>query len=131
MVANAVEEMYEEKEENKFLEVTYERGGTNTCRFRDFASGAMIENIVSRAKESALKRLINDGEKGITYADLEDAVREEYKENEDLPNTANPDDWVKIYGKRGEKILNIRPLMRDAENKETKTTKTVGTGQYL
>lgn len=131
MVANAVEEMYEEKEENKFLEVTYERGGTETFYFRDFASGAMIENIVSRAKESALKRLINDGEKGITYADLEDAVREEYKENEDLPNTANPDDWVKIYGKRGEKILNIRPLMRDAENKETKTTKTVGTGQYL
>jgi len=131
MIPRAVEEMYEEKDENKFLEVTYERGGTETLYFRDFASGAMIENIVSRAKESALKRFINDGEKGITYADFSDAIREEYKENEDLPNTANPDDWVKIYGKRGEKILNVRPLMRDDEKRETKTTRTVGTGQYL
>jgi len=131
MIARAIEDMYAEKDENKFLEVTYERGGTETLYFKDFASGAMIENIVSRAKESALKRLINGGEKGITYVDLADAVREEYKENEDLPNTANPDDWVKIYGKRGEKILNVRPLMRDDKTKETKTTRTVGTGQYL
>jgi len=131
MIPRAIEEMYEERDENRFLEVTYERGGTETLYFRDFASGAMIENIVSRAKESALKRFINDGEKGITYADLSTAIREEYKENEDLPNTANPDDWVKIYGKRGEKILNVRPLMRDDKVKETKTTRTVGAGRYL
>jgi proteasome-associated ATPase len=130
MIARAVEEMYDTKDENKFLEVTYQHGERETLYFRDFTSGAMIENIVSRAKEHALKRMLQKGEKGIIFDDLSLSIRREFKENEDLPNTANPDDWAKIYGRKGERIINIRPLMSTTEKKKTEV-RVVGTGQYL
>jgi len=130
MIDRAVKEMYETEDENKFLEVTYQHGERETLYFRDFTSGAMIENIISRAKEYALKRMLEKGEKGIIFDDLSEAIRKEFKENEDLPNTANPDDWAKIYGRKGEKIINIRPLVSKTEKKKTEV-KVVGTGQYL
>ncbi|MBC8233803.1 proteasome ATPase [bacterium] len=130
MIDRAVEEMYEIKDENKFLEVTYQHGERETLYFKDFTSGAMIENIIARAKEYALKRMLEKGEKGIIFDDLSEAIRKEFKENEDLPNTANPDDWAKIYGRKGEKIITIRPIVNTTEKKKTEV-KVVGTGQYL
>jgi len=130
MINHAVKEMYDTKDENQFLEVTYQHGERETLYFKDFTSGAMIENIVSRTKEYALKRMLENGEKGITFNDLSLAIRKEFKENEDLPNTANPDDWAKIYGRKGERIINIRPLMTMPEKKKTEV-RVVGTGQYL
>jgi proteasome-associated ATPase len=130
MIDRAVKEMYSVRDENKFLEVTYQHGEREILYFKDFTSGAMIENIVSRAKECALKRMLRKGEKGIIFDDLSVAIRKEFKENEDLPNTANPDDWAKIYGRKGEKIINIRPLMSTPDKKKTEV-RVVGTGQYL
>src|SRR5512144_3003741 len=98
MVAATIEEMYSLGEENRFLEVTYANGDKEVLYFKDFASGAMIESVVRRAKKLALKRYIQTSEKGIKVEDLLNAVREEFKENEDLPNTTNPDDWAKIAG---------------------------------
>ena len=115
LIESAVAEMYATKAENRFIEVTYARGERETLFFKDFVSGAMIKNIVSRAKKMAIKRLIaSEGkEKGICLADLQSAIREEYQENEDLPNTTNPDDWAKISGRKGEKIVNIRALINE------------------
>jgi proteasome-associated ATPase len=131
MIAAAVEAMYSLSEENRFLEVTYANGDKEVLYFKDFASGAMIESIVRRAKKMALKRFIAGGEKGITEADLLTAVREEFKENEDLPNTTNPDDWAKIAGKKGERIVYVKPLMGDAREKQRNVERVVNTGQYL
>ncbi len=130
MIDRAVEEMYETKDENRFLEITYQHGERETLYFKDFVSGAMIENIISRGKEYALKRMLESGEKGITFEDLSSAIRKEYKENEDLPNTANPDDWARIYGRKGERIINVRTVMQTPE-KEKREVRVVGTGQYL
>ncbi|HXJ82175.1 MAG TPA: proteasome ATPase, partial [Candidatus Methylomirabilis sp.] len=104
MIGATIDEMYSLEEENRFLEVTYANGDKEVLYFKDFASGAMIESIVRRAKKLALKRYIQTGDKGIILDDLLAAVREEFKENEDLPNTTNPDDWAKIAGKKGERI---------------------------
>jgi proteasome-associated ATPase len=131
MIANAGEAMYSLSEENRFLEVTYANGDKEVLYFKDFASGAMIESVVRRAKKLALKRLIGGGEKGITTNDLLTAVREEFKENEDLPNTTNPDDWAKIAGKKGERIVYVKPLMGDTKEKQKNVEKIVTTGQYL
>jgi len=131
MIANAGEAMYSLSEENRFLEVTYANGDKEVLYFKDFASGAMIESVVRRAKKLALKRLIGGGEKGITTNDLLTAVREEFKENEDLPNTTNPDDWAKIAGKKGERIVYVKPLMGDTKEKQRNVEKIVNTGQYL
>jgi len=131
MIAAAVDAMYSLSEENRFLEVTYANGDKEVLYFKDFASGAMIESIVRRAKKMALKRFIAGGEKGITEADLLTAVREEFKENEDLPNTTNPDDWAKIAGKKGERIVYVKPLMGDAREKQRNVERVVNTGQYL
>jgi proteasome-associated ATPase len=122
--------MYATNEENKFLEVTYVKGDRETFYFKDFASGAMIENIVARAKKSAVKRYITSGVRGIKYADLEQAVADEYKENEDLPNTTNPDDWARISGAKGERIVNVRTLISGI-NRNEKTIENVTAGQYL
>ena len=91
----------------------------------------MIESIVRRAKKLALKRYIGGGEKGIMVDDLLTAVREEFKENEDLPNTTNPDDWAKIAGKKGERIVYVKPLMGETKEKQRSVEKVVNTGQYL
>ena len=105
MIAATADEMYSLEEDNRFLEVTYANGDKEILYFKDFSSGAMIESVVRRAKKLALKRYIRTSKKGITLADMVDAVREEFKENEDLPNTTNPDDWAKIAGKKGERIV--------------------------
>ena len=128
----AIERMYATTDENKFIEVTYNRGERETLYFKDFASGAMIENIVDRAKKMAIKRLIDSEgkEKGITLDDLEMAIQEEYKENEDLPNTTNPDDWAKISGRKGDRIVNIKALTHEPEPKR-RDVRTVKGGAYL
>ena len=133
LIDQAIDEMYATTEENKFIEVTYARGERDILYFKDFVSGAMIENIVSRAKKMAIKRLIgSDGkEKGMTFENLKDAIHEEYKENEDLPNTTNPDDWAKISGRKGEKIVNIRALVNESERNKRKDVRVIKGGAYL
>jgi proteasome-associated ATPase len=131
MIAAAVDAMYAVSEENRFLEVSYANGEKEVLYFKDFASGAMIESIVRRAKKLALKRLIAGGAKGVTADDLVAAVREEFKENEDLPNTSNPDDWAKIAGRKGERIVYVKVLTTDIRKGERKPIERIGTGQYL
>ncbi|HEU5195089.1 MAG TPA: proteasome ATPase, partial [Methylomirabilota bacterium] len=131
MITAAIEGMYALSEENRFLEVTYANGDKEVLFFKDFSSGAMIESVVRRAKKLALKRYIGAGEKGITTDDLLTAVREEFKENEDLPNTTNPDDWAKIAGKKGERIVYVKPLMGETKEKQRNVERVVNTGQYL
>ena len=132
LAEQAIERMYATTDDNKFIEVTYNRGERETLYFKDFASGAMIENIVDRAKKMAIKRLIDSEgkEKGITLDDLEMAIQEEYKENEDLPNTTNPDDWAKISGRKGDRIVNIKALTHEPEPKR-RDVRTVKGGAYL
>jgi proteasome-associated ATPase len=131
MITATIDAMYSLSEDNRFLEVTYANGDKEVLYFKDFSSGAMIESIVRRAKKLALKRYIGAGEKGITADDLLTAVREEFKENEDLPNTTNPDDWAKIAGKKGERIVYVKPLMGETKEKQRNVEKIVTTGQYL
>ena len=131
MIGASIEAMYSLSEENRFLEVTYANGDKEVLYFKDFSSGAMIESVVRRAKKLALKRYIGGGEKGITTDDLITAVREEFKENEDLPNTTNPDDWAKIAGKKGERIVYVKPLMGETQKEKRNVEKVVNTGQYL
>ena len=131
MIAAAVGEMYSLEEENRFLEVTYANGDKEVLYFKDFSSGAMIESVVRRAKKLALKRYIQTSEKGINLDDLLNAVREEFKENEDLPNTTNPDDWAKIAGKKGERIVYVKPITGGSKEKRRDLEKVVTTGQYL
>ena len=131
MIAAAVEEMYNLGEENRFLEVTYANGDKEVLYFKDFSSGAMIESVVRRAKKLALKRYIKTSEKGINLDDILNAVREEFKENEDLPNTTNPDDWAKIAGKKGERIVYVKPLMGETKEKQRAVERVINTGQYL
>ncbi len=132
MIESTVAEMYRDDEENRFLEVTYQNGDKEVLYYRDFASGAMIENIVRRAKKLAIKRTIAGRGRGIRTDDLLESIRQEYKENEDLPNTTNPDDWAKISGKKGERIVYIRTLISDRdETTGGRSIERVGTGQYL
>jgi len=131
MITATIEAMYSLSEENRFLEVTYANGDKEVLYFKDFSSGAMIESIVRRAKKLALKRFIGGGHKGVGGEDVLNAVREEFKENEDLPNTTNPDDWAKIAGKKGERIVYVKPLMGETKEKQRNVEKIVNTGQYL
>ncbi len=133
MVDAAVTEMYRSDKDNEFLEVTYQNGDKEVMYFKDFSSGAMIENIVRRAKQLAIKRVINGGARGIRSEDLIAATKREYREHEDLPNTTNPDDWAKISGKKGERIVYIRTLVGDAAASSAggREVQRVGTGQYL
>jgi len=132
MIEDTVAEMYRAEEENRFLEVTYQNGDKEVLYYRDFSSGAMIENIVRRAKKLAIKREIANEGGGIRTEDLLESIRQEYKENEDLPNTTNPDDWARISGKKGERIVYVRTLMTDeSETKGGRSIERVGTGQYL
>jgi proteasome-associated ATPase len=125
--------MYRADDDTRFLEVTYQNGDKEILYFRDFSSGAMIENIVRRAKKLAIKRFLDDGTKGINTDDLLVSVTQEYKEHEDLPNTTNPDDWAKISGKKGERIVYVRTLVGPAGGDKTggRTIEQVSTGQYL
>jgi len=132
MIERTVAEMYRDDEENRFLEVTYQNGDKEILFFKDFSSGAMIENIVRRAKKLAIKRNIAGEGRGIRTSDLLASIKQEYKEQEDLPNTTNPDDWAKISGKKGERIVYVRTLMaREDETNGGRAIERVGTGQYL
>ena len=131
IIEGVIENMYSTGDENKFLEVTYAKGEREIFYFKDFSSGAMIENIVARAKRKAVKRQIDTDERGIRSRDLIESVREEFKENEDLPNTTNPDDWARISGRKGERIINVRTLMSGISRKEESIEEVPGQGQYL
>jgi proteasome-associated ATPase len=131
MIKETVERMYSDAEENRFLEVTYANGDKEVLYFKDFNSGAMIENIVSRAKKMAIKRFLQTSEKGIQPDDLFTAVADEFKENEDLPNTTNPDDWARISGKKGERIVYVRTLVGGSSKDFGRAIEQVNTGQYL
>jgi proteasome-associated ATPase len=133
MIQTAVEHMYAESEENRFLEVTYANGDKEVLYFKDFNSGAMIENIVGRAKKMAIKDFLEHSQKGLRVSHLLQACVDEFKENEDLPNTTNPDDWARISGKKGERIVYIRTLITGKQGADTgRSIDTVAnTGQYL
>ena len=133
MIEETVTNMYRIDAENRFLEVTYQGGDKEILYFKDFASGAMIENIVRRAKKLAVKREIATQGRGLRTQDLLESIRQEYRENEDLPNTTNPDDWARISGKKGERISFIRTLINREETdvKGGRSIQHVGTGQYL
>ncbi len=133
MIDSTVDFMYRSDDDTRFLEVTYQNGDKEVLYFRDFASGAMIENIVRRSKKLAIKRFLGTQEKGIKTEDLLTSVTQEYKEHEDLPNTTNPDDWAKISGKKGERIVYVRTLVgpSGAEKSGGRAIEQVATGQYL
>jgi proteasome-associated ATPase len=133
MIQRVVERMYSETEENRFLEVTYANGDKEVLYFKDFNSGAMIQNIVDRAKKMAIKEFLETRQKGLRVAHLLTACVDEFKENEDLPNTTNPDDWARISGKKGERIVYIRTLVSGKQGTEAgRSIDTVAnTGQYL
>jgi len=132
IIEATVAEMYRADDDNRFLEVTYQNGDKEILFYRDFASGAMIENIVRRAKKLAIKREIAGEGSGIRTQDLLESIRQEYKENEDLPNTTNPDDWARISGKKGERIVYVRTLLSDDRDVTGgRSIERVGTGQYL
>jgi proteasome-associated ATPase len=130
LIADAVDEMYSTKDENQFLEVSYANGEKEVLYFKDFSSGAMVSGIVSRAKKYAIKRTIETGERGIKLSDIIQAIRDEYRENEDLPNTTNPDDWAKIAGRRGDKIVHVRTIAGSGREDDAKI-EAVPTGHYL
>jgi len=129
LIDMTVGSMYALTDDNRYLEVTYASGEKETLYFKDFASGALIEGVVSRAKKSAVKRAIASGKKGINEEDLVNAVRDEFKAHEDLPNTTNPDDWARIAGKKGEKIVHVRTLASESE--ETHDIETINVGHYF
>ncbi|MCA2222173.1 proteasome ATPase [Nonomuraea sp. NPDC052129] len=133
MIQSVVERMYTESEENRFLEVTYANGDKEVLYFKDFNSGAMIQNIVDRGKKMAIKQFLESGQKGLRVQHLLTACVDEFSENEDLPNTTNPDDWARISGKKGERIVYIRTLVSGKQGAEAgRSIDTVAnTGQYL
>jgi proteasome-associated ATPase len=133
MIESVVTRMYAEDDENEFLEVTYAGGDKEVLYFKDFNSGAMIQNIVDRAKKMAIKDLLDNDQKGIRVTHMLQACVDEFKENEDLPNTTNPDDWARISGKKGERIVFIRTLITGKQGTEPgRSIDTVSnTGQYL
>lgn len=133
MIQRTVERMYTESEDNQFLEVTYANGDKEILYFKDFNSGAMIQNIVDRAKKMAIKDLLEHGQRGLRVQHMLQACLDEFKENEDLPNTTNPDDWARISGKKGERIVFIRTLISGKGGQEPgRSIDTASnTGQYL
>ncbi|MGY1728134.1 proteasome ATPase [Geodermatophilus sp. SYSU D01062] len=132
MIQRTVERMYTESEENRFLEVTYANGDKEVLYFKDFNSGAMLQNIVDRAKKMAIKENLETGTAGLRVGHLMQACVDEFKENEDLPNTTNPDDWARISGKKGERIVYIRTLISGKGNDSGRAIDTAtNTGQYL
>ena len=135
MIEQTVAEMYRDDEANQFIEVTYQNGDKEVMYFKDFSSGAMIENIVRRAKKLAIKRTIAGAGRGIRTDDLIESIHQEFKEHEDLPNSTNPDDWAKISGKKGERIVYLRVLLHKDDEGKPQGGRAIervgGTGQYL
>jgi proteasome-associated ATPase len=132
MIQKVVERMYAETEDNRFLEVTYANGDKEVMYFKDFNSGAMIQNVVDRAKKYAIKSQLETGAPGLRIQHLFDSILDEFAENEDLPNTTNPDDWARISGKKGERIVYIRTLVTGKSAGASRAIDTeTNTGQYL
>jgi proteasome-associated ATPase len=133
MIDKAVEQMYNESDQNRFIEVTYANGDKEVMYFKDFSSGAMLENIVSRAKKAAIKEFLANNKKGIRVEHLISACLEEFRENEDLPNSTNPDDWARISGKKGERIVFLRTLVQSNSGSEQgRSIETLGSAnQFL
>ncbi|MDN5759818.1 MAG: proteasome ATPase, partial [Tomitella sp.] len=132
MITRVVDRMYAESEDNRFLEVTYANGDKEILYFKDFNSGAMIQNIVDRAKKYAIKEVLDTGAPGLRIQHLLDSIVDEFSENEDLPNTTNPDDWARISGKKGERIVYIRTLVTGKSSSASRAIDTeTSTGQYL
>lgn len=132
MIERVVERMYAEQDDNRFLEVTYANGDKEVMYFKDFNSGAMIQNVVDRAKKYAIKAQLDTGTAGLRVGHLFDSILDEFAENEDLPNTTNPDDWARISGKKGERIVYIRTLVSGKQSEGSRAIDTASsTGQYL
>lgn len=133
MIDKAVEQMYNESDQNRFIEVTYANGDKEVMYFKDFSSGAMLENIVSRAKKAAIKEFLSNNKKGIRVEHLISACLEEFRENEDLPNSTNPDDWARISGKKGERIVFLRTLVQgNSGSEQGRSIETLGSAnQFL
>ena len=133
MIQRVVERMYTESEENRFLEVTYANGDKEVLYFKDFNSGAMIQNVVDRAKKTAIKDFLSTASRASGSSTCCTACVDEFRENEDLPNTTNPDDWARISGKKGERIVFIRTIVQGKKGTEAgRSIETVtSTGQYL
>ena len=133
MIEKAVEQMYNESDQNRFIEVTYANGDKEVLYFKDFSSGAMLENIVSRAKKAAIKEFLANNKKGIRVEHLIAACLEEFRENEDLPNSTNPDDWARISGKKGERIVFLRTLVQgNSGSEQGRSIETLGSAnQFL
>lgn len=132
MIEKVVDRMYAEIDDNRFLEVTYANGDKEVMYFKDFNSGAMIQNVVDRAKKNAIKAVLETGQKGLRIQHLLDSIVDEFAENEDLPNTTNPDDWARISGKKGERIVYIRTLVTGKSSSASRAIDTESNlGQYL
>jgi proteasome-associated ATPase len=133
MVQRTVEAMYSTDKSNEYLEVTYANGDTEMLYFKDFNSGAVVQNVVDRAKKYAIKDLLTLNQKGLRIEHLLRAVVDEFREHEDMPNTTNPDDWARISGKKGERITYIRTIVQGKAGQEPgKSIETMpNTGQYL
>lgn len=132
MIEKVVERMYAEIDDNRFLEVTYANGDKEVMYFKDFNSGAMIQNVVDRAKKNAIKSVLETGQPGLRIQHLLDSIVDEFAENEDLPNTTNPDDWARISGKKGERIVYIRTLVTGKSSSASRAIDTESNlGQYL
>jgi proteasome-associated ATPase len=132
MIERVVDRMYAESDDNRFLEVTYANGDKEVMYFKDFNSGAMIQNVVDRAKKYAIKAQLETGQGGLRIGHLLDSILDEFAENEDLPNTTNPDDWARISGKKGERIIYIRTLVTGKSSGASRAIDTeTSTGQYL
>ena len=132
MIEKVVDRMYAEIDDNRFLEVTYANGDKEVMYFKDFNSGAMIQNVVDRAKKNAIKSVLETGQHGLRIQHLLDSIVDEFAENEDLPNTTNPDDWARISGKKGERIVYIRTLVTGKSSSASRAIDTESNlGQYL
>ncbi|MCW2651494.1 MAG: proteasome ATPase [Mycobacterium sp.] len=132
MIEKVVDRMYAEIDDNRFLEVTYANGDKEVMYFKDFNSGAMIQNVVDRAKKYAIKSVLETGQRGLRIQHLLDSIVDEFAENEDLPNTTNPDDWARISGKKGERIVYIRTLVTGKSSSASRAIDTESNlGQYL
>ncbi len=132
MIEKVVDRMYAEIDDNRFLEVTYANGDKEVMYFKDFNSGAMIQNVVDRAKKNAIKAVLESGQRGLRIQHLLDSIVDEFAENEDLPNTTNPDDWARISGKKGERIVYIRTLVTGKSSSASRAIDTESNlGQYL
>ena len=110
MIDQAVEELYSPKRENELIEITFADGSRRVLYTKDLCSGAIIENIVNRAKYLAVKELIGTGRRGLSLGHIITALRGEFEENEELPSNSNPAEWYRIIGKGGERAIRIRSL---------------------